>query len=356
MTDLNQNMQHSDEITLKELILLIKEYWGVLWGKKWYIVIAGLIGGLIFGFIEHRKPITYTAEMTFMVNEDDGIPIGSAAALLGQFGFGGSSSDYNLDKIVQLSRSRNIAENVLFDAITINNNVDILGNHIIKLYDFDKCVWHKDTLLKGFLFEDVNRQEYSLKENDALKSVFGFLIGSKDKEALYTCNYDEDTGILSIKAKTISDELSMSICMNMYKYLSTFYIKQSTDKQKYTLDILNQKVDSIYTELLATEYALARRMDNSLGFELKANKVKEQELNRKLNILNISYGELIKNRATAEFLLETSKPFFSPIDFPNYPLDKSLKKLKIQILFGGFLGGLLSSIYFILKSIIRKSL
>ena len=72
MADSNQNMQQSDEITLKELILLIKEYWGVLWGKKWYIIIAGLVGGLIFGIIEYRKPVTYTAELTFMVNDNEG--------------------------------------------------------------------------------------------------------------------------------------------------------------------------------------------------------------------------------------------------------------------------------------------
>ena len=120
MTDSNQNMQASDEITLKELILLIKEYWGVLWGKKWYIIIAGLIGGLIFGIIEYRKPVTYTAELTFMVNEDSGGSSGGAAAILGQFGFGGGAgSEYNLDKIIQLSKSRRIAENVLFDSINI---------------------------------------------------------------------------------------------------------------------------------------------------------------------------------------------------------------------------------------------
>lgn len=36
-----------DEISLKDLILKIKEWWQYLWSKKWIIIAAGLIGGLL---------------------------------------------------------------------------------------------------------------------------------------------------------------------------------------------------------------------------------------------------------------------------------------------------------------------
>ena len=80
MTDSNQNMQANDEMTLKELILLVREYWGVLWEKKWYIFITGLIMGLIFGVLELQKPTTYSAKLTFMINEDDGSGLGLSIA------------------------------------------------------------------------------------------------------------------------------------------------------------------------------------------------------------------------------------------------------------------------------------
>ena len=125
MTDSNQNMQASDEITLKELILLIKEYWGVLWTKKWYIIAAGLIGGLIFGIIEYRKPVTYTAALTFMINEDDGSSLGALGGLAASFGFGSAGTgEYNLEKMISLLKSRNLIQQGLFEKVEINGKLD----------------------------------------------------------------------------------------------------------------------------------------------------------------------------------------------------------------------------------------
>ena len=356
MTDSNHTINEEGEITLKDFILLVKAYWNILWKRKWVVVIAGLIGGILFGINEYLKPIEYNAELTFMVNEDDGGGLGAAAAILGQFGFGGSSSEYNLDKIVELSKSRQIAENVLFDSIEINNLNTCIGNHIIEIYDFNNEYWKEDTLLNGFLFFRSDKESFSKKEQKALKSVFGFLIGTPREQGLLSCSFDELTGILKINGNTISEELSVGITNSLYDYLSSFYIAKSTDKQKSTVNILNQKVDSVYSEIQTTEYLLAKRIDNSQGFELRKDKVKEQELNRQLSILTIAYGELIKNKSTAEFLLETSKPFFSVIDSPSFPLDKTLKKYKMRIVFGIIFGGILSSLFFILQYSFKRHL
>ncbi|MEL6276275.1 MAG: Wzz/FepE/Etk N-terminal domain-containing protein, partial [Bacteroidota bacterium] len=131
MADQETNHTYNDEITLKELILKIQEYFWYLWGKKWWIIAAGLIGGAIGFYRAWTTPLTYTAELTFMVNEDDGANAGGVGAILGQFGLGGgATSEYNLDKILALSRSRRIIREVLFDSVEINSEADLIANHI----------------------------------------------------------------------------------------------------------------------------------------------------------------------------------------------------------------------------------
>jgi uncharacterized protein involved in exopolysaccharide biosynthesis len=65
-------MGEKDEITLKDLILKLKEFWAEIWDKKWWVVGAGLLFGLISGVNAYLKPTLYNASLTFMVNDDEG--------------------------------------------------------------------------------------------------------------------------------------------------------------------------------------------------------------------------------------------------------------------------------------------
>ena len=338
-----EERNNKEEISLKEIVDLIREYVTYLWTKKWYILIAGIIGGAIFFTREYIKPTTYTAELTFMVNEDDGGSLGGAAALLGQFGLGGgSSSEYNLEKIKELSRSRKITQNVLFDSIVIGDKNDLIANHIIRLYDYHKD-WEDLPSLKDFFFSNFDSQSFSNVENSALKALLRSLVGTSKSPGILRLNYEESTGILNISAVSLSPDLSIALSESMYTHLSYFYVKQSTEKQQFTLDLLEEKSDSTEQALYKAEYTLAKLMDNSQGFRLRTTQLKEQQLNRDIQIMTLAYGEILKNKATAEFLLESARPFFQVIDRPIYPLTSSTKILLINFVIGFCIGIILIS-------------
>ncbi|HRV86761.1 MAG TPA: Wzz/FepE/Etk N-terminal domain-containing protein, partial [Saprospiraceae bacterium] len=95
-----------DEITLKDLILKIQEFWRLLWANKWYIIAFALILASLSALRTYLTPSQFPAKLTFMVNEDEGSNMGGIANVLGQFGFSsGGKSEYNLDRILELSRS-----------------------------------------------------------------------------------------------------------------------------------------------------------------------------------------------------------------------------------------------------------
>ena len=116
-----------DELSLKDLILKIREYFlEVL--RNWKLVIAIAIpicAFFIYGAVS--SPVTFNAKLTFMVNEEEGNSIGGLSSVLGNIlpaGGGGS----NLARILELSKSRNIMEQVILDTVTINRKEDKVGN------------------------------------------------------------------------------------------------------------------------------------------------------------------------------------------------------------------------------------
>ena len=76
---MNENLPSpsSDEISLKELIQKIGEWYRYLKTQWWKIAIAGFIGGVIGFIYTWMQPITYTAKTTFVV-EDAKSPTGQS--------------------------------------------------------------------------------------------------------------------------------------------------------------------------------------------------------------------------------------------------------------------------------------
>jgi len=262
--ELEKQYLEEDEITLKELILKVQEYfWEVVRNWKWVVLIT-IPFILLFLYQAISTPVTYHSELTFMVNEDDGGGIGGVSAILGQFGFaGGGKGKNNLDKILELAKSRIIVQQVIFDSISVNGRTDYLGNHVIRLYKFHEK-WADDTTgLKEFTFVDSDLS--TRQEKRALKSVYSKIIGGEKVKGIFSSKYSKDTGIMQFNAKTVSEELSIELCNILYEYLSSFYVSRTVEKQQQTFDVMLQKVDSVKKIMSSAEYQLADFLDQNRG-------------------------------------------------------------------------------------------
>ena len=102
------------DFTLKELFLNIQEYVRFLFKKKIWLVFTIIICAALYTLWQTIKPIEYDATLTFMLNEDERGGAAALSGILGQMGFGIRSGEANLDKIVELSRARQISQDALF--------------------------------------------------------------------------------------------------------------------------------------------------------------------------------------------------------------------------------------------------
>lgn len=358
---LNENSQggpgqpyQDDEITLKELIEKILEFWRELWGKKWWIILIAIPFAAYFGYKAKTTKVTYEAKLTYTLNDGSGGG-GGLAGILGSFGLG-EGGKVNLDKIVELSKSRNIIHKVVFTKIpldTFQGKNDYIANHIITLYELDKKWSNKRKDWTGFRFRSDSISQFSKDELAGLKMLYGQVIkGDKKDPALFGNSYNEDTGILTMSSNTVNEQLSIEMCNLEYDALKSYYLESATKGSQTTFDYVQNKTDSIFALLRSKEFQLSRFNDSHRNLSdpdlLTQRKLMETEILK----LKTMYAEATKNRELADFSLTTGTPDITVIDPPIPPLDAEGESLILSLLKGGLLGSLIAVSFFIARKIV----
>jgi len=284
--------QDNDEISIKDLILKTQEYIKIIWSKKIALIAVSLLFGAGFALKAYLKPMTYTAELTFMVNEEDGGSLGGIGAILGQFGMGGSGGGAsNFEKITEIARSGKICERTLMDSATVGGTTDLLANHIIKAYEMHED-WQEDTVLVDFLFTKpfAATKQYNI----ALNKLIVFFKGAK-KPGIASIEFDEKSTILKIATTAIDQELSAALTNSWYDKIQVFYVLKSTESSKKTLEELTVKADSIFSLLNGAESGLATGSDK-LGLVKTYDRLPTSRSGRNLQMYGAMYAEVIKNK------------------------------------------------------------
>ncbi len=346
-----------DEITLKELILKVQEYfWEVVRNWKWVLLITSPFI-IFFTCKAFNAPSLYPAELTFMVNEDNGGGMGGMSAILGQFGFGGGArGKNNFNKILELAKSRRIIHETIFTKVSIDSKEDFVANHLIDIYDFHEN-WVDDTTgLSNLYFTKDSIELFHVVELKALKQLYRKVVGGENMEGLFKTDYSEDTGIMSLNVFSEKEKLSIELTKIIYSKLSDFYVTKTVEKQQQTFNVMFEKVDSIKKEISKKEYALATFIDSHRSLLNSRDKLTEMRLKRDLQILSEAYGVSLKNFEIADFTLKSKTPFIQVIDVPFAPL-KAVNESKIRnLLTGAFIGILLSSLIIIARKIFRDAM
>lgn len=351
--------KQDDEISLKELLLSLQSFWYELW-RNWWLIILFCIPFIAFMVYKNlNTPVTYPTVLTFMLNDDEGGSLGNVAGILGSFGLGGSGGgEYNLEKMMELLRSRKIVQSILLKKAKIAGKQDYYANHLIAIYKYHD-LWAEDTTgLKDFYFTHDSIPAFSLAENRALKTLHTHVIGhaNSDRPALLSYNISELTSIVTLALNTENEMLSIAMLEDLFDALSTYYIEKSTEKQQQTYDAVLFKTDSIYNELRSVEYALANFKDSNYGLLSKKDRLKELQLEGQVKILYTIYGESLKNKEVAEFSLYDRTPVIQAIDRPLSPIEASKDSLLKALIMACLIGGFLGSGFVIARKILRDAM
>jgi len=335
---------YGEETSFKDLVIKFREY-ALESIRYWYIPVffALVVAGYQLYKFYNYQPV-YPAMITFSVDEDEGGGSSGLSSVLGQFGLGGvRPTRYNLDKILELSKSRRVVQQTLFNKITVDGKQDFIANHLLRLYNLNAVEPKTSKNESPFYFTHDSIPAFDRKENEMLLMVYNFVIGPSDqpKKALMNATYNEDTNIMSISATTTDETLSLEMAKHMFESLSNYYINKAIEKQVKTFKIVREKRDSVLAVLKSVEYRLANSKDTRRSLIMRTDQVTELYLQRELLALSAMYAEVLKNTEVADFALRNKTPFIQVIDTPIVPIAPVQLSLLRLLFIGMVLGGVI---------------
>ena len=347
--------REEDEITLKELILKIKEFASAVIRSWLFVSLVALLCAGIFAIRAYMTPLQYDAELTFMMNDNEGNS-GGLGSLLGQLGFGGggSESGFNIEKMIELAQSRSIASLTLFEKIEVNRKKDFIANHVLEIYNF-KEDWEDSDMLRDFSgFSSGAVDSFDRVENAVLKSVHRKLVNGAG--SLVNISSDEETGILTLNAVSLSESLSLETAEIFYSKLENYYVQKSINKQQETYNLLKNRTDSLESAMNSTQRRLLRFEDRNRNLGLREYESDKMQLKGELTILQLAFGETYKNLQLAEFSLQNKTPMISVIDRPVFPLKMIAQSPVKYSIIGLAIGAFLATFFVIFRKIYRDTM
>mgnify|MGYP000951877919 FL=1 len=353
------------EITLRDLIVKTKEYF-MLIPRNWkYIALISVISMIMLTTEAlFQKPI-YKADLSFMINEDSGNPLGSISGMLGTFGIENKGKS-NIARVLELSKSRRIIEKVLLDKVLINDTEDFFANHLINYLDTLKewnyqpgyKFWAKtDDSLQNFKFQHSDLSKFTETDFKALKKLYASIAGNQDgNDGLMHNGFSAESRILNLSVESLEQDLSIQLTNSLFDELSSFYVEKSIEKQKSTFKILKIKTDSLRNILEKRENQLASMEDSWMGRYSNTSKIDQKRLNKEIQFISIALGESIKNLEIADFAVKNTTPYVQIIDRPVIPLDVIKDSWLKQAILGLLLGASLSTVIFFIRKFFQDAL
>jgi uncharacterized protein involved in exopolysaccharide biosynthesis len=347
------NNIEQDEISLKELILKIKDWYRFLLTKWLIIVAAGIIGGAIGVGYAITQKTTYTASLSFVLEGENSGSVSSSGALgivssLGIDIGGSAGSIFSGSNLIELMKSRTIIEMALLNPITINGKIQSFAQYYININELNKD-WDTKPLLKGIEFApDADRSKFTLQQDSILGNIYASVlqmltVGQKDKKA----------SLLSINVKSTDEFFSKAFAENLAQEVSSYYIEIKSKKARQNMEILQRQTDSIRAVLNGSIVSVAAAVDNTFALnpamQVQKTTISKKQFDVQANTAILT--QLVTNLEMAKVSLRKETPLIQVIDKPMLPLQKDkVGKLKSLIL-GGFLAGVLTVLVLIIKKL-----
>jgi len=357
----NSNIDN-EEISLKELIIKIKDWISFLMSKWKSIIVIGIIGALIGLTIALFEKPTYKAVLTFAMEEDKGSGSGGLSGALGlassigiDLGGAGGGGAFAASNLAELMKSRLLVEKVLLEPIIINGKTISLAEYYIQINELREA-WNKKPALKKIQFlPNADRSNFTLQQDSILKNIQNNLI---DKNRLSIMQKDKKVTILSIEVTSENELFSKIFCESLAKETSDFYIETKSKKAKINVDVLQKQTDSVKTALNQAINGVANEADNvynlNPAFNVKGAPSKRKQIDVQANTAVLT--NLLVQLELAKITLRKETPLIQLIDRPILPLTKEKFGKLRYIILGGFLSGFLYIIYLIFGRLYKKIL
>ncbi|MES2268538.1 MAG: Wzz/FepE/Etk N-terminal domain-containing protein [Bacteroidota bacterium] len=313
-----------------------------------YIILAAIlfaIGGLVLSFV--KRP-AYTAESSFVLDNNAGSSMGSFASIAALAGVSmdNGSGVFSADNIVELYRSRTLLENTLLTRATFGDKKELL----IDRYIASQPKWRELVEKKHVRFTG-NRMHPDRTADSVLYEV----VKEIRKKALLVDKLEKKT-IITVSVTSKDELFAKNFNEQLVGNVNSLFVQIKSAKAAQNVRVLQRQTDSVKRTLNANMQGAASALDdvpyaNPLEQSLK---VPSQRKSADLQANAAVYAELIKNLELAKLTLLRETPLIQSIDKPQLPLEKEKINKVVYAIAGGIIGAVLMTIWFIVIGLFYK--
>jgi uncharacterized protein involved in exopolysaccharide biosynthesis len=326
-----QMAQSDDEITLKDIVLKIQEWWSIVWPQKNIIIAASLAIGLMAALYTKflTKP-TYSASYQLFFEEEGG-GMSGAMRLASSFGFslggGGGSSSITVQEY--LTSRDNIAKAMV---------AELDSGRLVDRY-YAKALEKDEEFAEDYSRKFGTNQRYT-------DSVLTEITIALNEEHLGV-SMDEETGVVSFSVNFKDEGFVYDLSNQLIANTEEAFIDWKKEKSQDAVDAFQGKVDSLELAIDATLRRLGEYEDQNNSLVSSVDKMKRMRLTIDMEALKVSYGEYIKGLEMSKAELMNLEPPFKYFDAPTYPLYKEKSSAAKAGVFGSVITGFLLVLFFI---------
>jgi hypothetical protein len=322
---------------LRDLIFSIIRWFKFLISKWMLLLGAGIIGGGIGIFIAYRSPVTYSANLSFVLEEGKSSG-GGLSAIAGQFGVdlnsltGGSSNMLAGDNIVGLLKSRKFVEMALLSPYDSKHS---LADKYAESYKL-KSAWKSNSRIgKEIFFPAQSSVEGYSRLQDSLLQVIEENIVKKE---LQVERADKKMSFFTVSSSFRDELLSKYFTERLVSNAVNFYIDTKTKRQRANIERLQRRADSIGFLLNRKTYTAAAARGELLDVNpaYQATGAYAEVSSRDKMMLGTIYGEVVKNLEIQKASLSQETPTIQVVDDIMLPLKVNKKSKFSYLILGGF--------------------
>lgn len=353
---MDNTLIQNDEISLKELIQKVKNWYLYLLSKWKVILLVGALGVILgITYSITNKPV-YIATLSFALeDENSGGGLGGALGLASSFGLdlgGGGGSIFTGSNLTELFKSRSMVEKTLLSPVKVDGKIISLAEMYIKNNNWRKS-WNDNPKLANLKFlPNPNRKNYTRIQD----SIMGKMYENLSKGGLSVAQKDKKISIINIDVRSQDELFAKFFCEALAKEVSDFYVNTKSKKARMNMAILQRQTDSIRRELNGAITGVAVANDNTFNLNPALNVRRAPSVRRQVDVQanTAILTELVKQTELAKVTLRKETPLIQIIDKPILPLAKErFGKLK-GMMMGGILAGFLVILFLTFKRIIRQ--
>ena len=353
----------NDEISLREIILKIREWWRYLLSKWIAIFLLGLIGaclGLAYAYF--KKPV-YTATTTFVLEDEKGSSLGGLAGLASMAGVdigGGGGDIFQGDNILDLYKSRTMLQKTLLTSVSRNGKIFLLVDEYVAFNKLrDK--WRDSPMLENLRFADESLpNSNTLPGNKRLTdSILGVIVLDIGKNYLSVAKPDNKLSTIEVDVHSKDEFFAKAFNDELVKNVNEFYINTKTRKALNNVKILQHKTDSVRSVMNGAIYSAVAVADatpnlNPTRQVQRVAPAQRAQFSAETN--KAILAEMVKNLELTKISLLKDTPLIQVIDQPIYPLENDRLKISRGIALGFLLFVFLTVVFTTISRFLKTQL